>query len=84
MRERLEARLAELDAEVEKGRARLRELETEQAQVQEVLLRILGAKQVLEELLADEATAADNHDRAVEHRVADQTPSEESRAEARP
>ncbi len=72
MRKRLEARLAELDAEVEKGRARLRELETEQAQVQEVLLRILGAKQVLEELLAAEAPADDKHDRAVEPRVLEQ------------
>jgi predicted nuclease with TOPRIM domain len=48
----MEARLAELNAELEKGQARLRELEIETAQVQEVVLRILGAKQVLEELLA--------------------------------
>ncbi len=52
--------------------------------MQEVLLRILGAKQVLEEGLANEATAADDHDPAAESRAADQKPTKESRAEARP
>ncbi len=55
MREQLEARVAELNRELEVGQKRLQELEVQQATLHETMLRILGAKQVLDELLADEA-----------------------------
>lgn len=56
MQEKLEKRLEELKKDFEKGQARLRELETEQAYTRETLLRISGAIQVLEEALEQEAT----------------------------
>lgn len=55
MQEQLRRRLEELKKEFEAGQARLRELESEQAYTREVLLRISGAIQVLEEALAQEA-----------------------------
>ena len=59
MREQLQARLEELKREFETGQARLRELEAQEAQLRQTLLRISGAVQVLEEELArDEGGAA--------------------------
>lgn len=58
MRDKLEERLRELRGELENGRALLDELETKKANLQSTLLRITGAIQVLEELLASE-TATD-------------------------
>ena len=52
MKEQLQARLDELKRELEAGQAKLRGLELEQAQVQETVLRISGAIQVLEEMLS--------------------------------
>jgi len=52
VREQIEARLAELRKEHEAGRRMLAELEARQMELQETLLRIGGAAQVLEELLA--------------------------------
>ena len=52
MRDEAEARLKELRTELETGQARLHELELEAARLREVLLRISGATQVLQELLA--------------------------------
>jgi hypothetical protein len=54
MREQLQARLEELKNELETGRVRLRELERQESILRETLLRISGAIQVLEELLANE------------------------------
>jgi predicted nuclease with TOPRIM domain len=51
MREQLEKRLAELQAEFEAGQKALAELETQQANLRNTLLRISGAIQVLEEEL---------------------------------
>lgn len=51
MRTQIESRLAELKRELESGQARLSELESETAQVQQTLLRISGAIIALEELL---------------------------------
>lgn len=51
MREQLQARLEELKREFETGQARLRELESQEAQLRQTLLRISGAVQVLEEEL---------------------------------
>jgi len=53
MRERLQLRLEALKKEFEIGQARLREAERQQALLQDTLLRISGAIQVLEELLAE-------------------------------
>ena len=59
MREQLEARLEELKREFETGQARLRELERQEAQLRDTMLRISGAIQVLEEALAQEAAPDD-------------------------
>ena len=52
MREQLQARLSVLKQEFETGQTQLRDLERQQAYLRETLLRISGAIQVLEELLA--------------------------------
>ena len=51
MQEQIQSRLEMLKREFATGQARLRELESEQMQVRETLLRISGAIQVLEEML---------------------------------
>ncbi len=55
MREQLTSRLAELKAEYESGQKMLADLERRQLELQQTLLRISGAIQVLEEVLAQEA-----------------------------
>ena len=52
MRERLEGRLKELQAEYEAGQKMLADLEAQQTNLRNTLLRISGAIQVLEEELA--------------------------------
>jgi hypothetical protein len=52
MREQLEQRLAQLTSELTIGQQVLSDLETRQVATRESLLRISGAVQVLEELLA--------------------------------
>jgi len=52
MRDQLEQRISELKAEQEKGQHMLTDLDTRRAELQQTLLRISGAVQVLEELLA--------------------------------
>lgn len=54
MREQLEKRLKELKTEFENGQKMLADLETQEAQLRESLLRISGAIQVLEEELSSE------------------------------
>jgi predicted nuclease with TOPRIM domain len=51
--EKLRMRLDELRKEFETGRVRLGEVEMQQSRLRETLLRISGAIQVLEELLAE-------------------------------
>jgi predicted nuclease with TOPRIM domain len=51
MREQLQARLELLKAELTAGQIKLRELELQQLRLREVLLRLRGGIQVLEELL---------------------------------
>ena len=53
MREQLQARLEVLRKEFETGQVRLRDLERQQAALQDTMLRISGAMQVLEALLAE-------------------------------
>jgi prefoldin subunit 5 len=56
VREQLEQRVGELRAEQQKGQQVLAELEAKQAELRQTLLRISGAIQVLEELLAGGAS----------------------------
>lgn len=55
MREQVEQRVGELKAELHKGQQMLAELEAKEAELRQALLRISGAIQVLEELLAGQA-----------------------------
>ncbi len=57
MREQMQARLETLKAEDRIGQAKLHELEQQQTSLRETLLRISGAIQVLEELLAEEKSS---------------------------
>lgn len=60
MREHLEARLAELQQEFEAGQSKLQGLELEVVRLREALLRVSGAIQILQELLAsDDTTQSD-------------------------
>jgi uncharacterized coiled-coil protein SlyX len=52
MREQLEQRITELEAEQEKGQHMLSDLDARRAELQQTLLRISGAIQVLGELLS--------------------------------
>ena len=56
MRTHIQARLEELKKEFESGQSRLRELDNQQALLRETLLRISGAIQVLNEVLAMDQT----------------------------
>jgi prefoldin subunit 5 len=58
VREQLELRLKELTAELETGQQMLAELDAKRADLQQTLLRIGGAIQVLRELLADDGATA--------------------------
>jgi predicted nuclease with TOPRIM domain len=60
MRDELQARLELLRNEWETGRTRLSELERQQAQLGETMLRISGAIQVLEELLGEGGESAES------------------------
>jgi predicted nuclease with TOPRIM domain len=51
--DQIRKRLAELTSELQTGNQRLQELEREETQLREVMLRISGAIQVLEELLSE-------------------------------
>jgi hypothetical protein len=52
VREQVQSRLAELRRELEKGQVELQRIDRQQAYLRETLLRVSGAAQVLEELLA--------------------------------
>jgi prefoldin subunit 5 len=60
MREQVERRVSELKAEQQKGQQMLAELEGQEAELRQTLLRISGAIQVLEELLAADGPPAPN------------------------
>lgn len=62
MREQLQRRLAELKAEFETGQKVLAELEQKRATLEQTLLRISGAIQVLEEELSKAGQMAENGD----------------------
>jgi prefoldin subunit 5 len=52
MRDQLEARLAQLKQDFETGQSQLQELDEQRASLTQTMLRISGAIQVLEEMLA--------------------------------
>ncbi|WP_295455104.1 hypothetical protein [uncultured Thiodictyon sp.] len=58
MQAQIQSRLAELKADFSQGNARLRDLESQAADLRQTLLRIAGAIQVLEELLGSQPAAA--------------------------
>lgn len=60
MREQIQERLDELKKEFETGQQRLADIENQGAQLRQTLLRISGAIQVLEEMLASEAGGVSN------------------------
>lgn len=60
MREQLQARLEALRHEFETGHVELEKLERQRTHIRETLLRISGAIQVLDELLAADHTPTQN------------------------
>ncbi len=56
MRTQLEKRLAELKSEYEAGQKMLADLEKKRSELEATLLRISGAIQVIEEMLAQDQT----------------------------
>jgi hypothetical protein len=76
MKQQLEQRLKELRAEFESGQRALVELEAQQMNIRSTLLRISGAIQVLEELIAAESgileapeQAGQNTEKAISQRT---------------
>ena len=59
MQTQVEQRLLQLQQEYASGQQMLADLDAKRANLQQTLLRISGAIQVLRELLADSAAAAD-------------------------
>lgn len=60
MRQQLTQRLSQLKAEFEAGQKMLADLETKKSELQATVLRISGAIQVLEELLAQDSEDTEN------------------------
>jgi hypothetical protein len=77
MREQIKTRLEELRKEFETGQAELDEAKKQVACLREIVLRISGAVQVLEELLAEEQSVKqrDGTDPAYQESVAVAPPS---------
>lgn len=65
MQEHMQVRLDELRREFEVGQDKLRDLEAQESQVRQTVLRISGAIQVLEELLAAPSPDEQNGERPV-------------------
>jgi len=62
MRERIDKRIEELRRELNAGHQTLRELEARSGEIRSQMLRINGAIQVLEELIAEMPVATDGPD----------------------
>ena len=60
MQEQIQNRLEMLKKELEKGQVELQKVESQRTYLHEMILRISGAIQILEELLAPEQTAKPN------------------------
>jgi predicted nuclease with TOPRIM domain len=70
MRERIEKRVAELESELQVGAQRLHNLEREEAELRETLVRMGGAVIALRELLRDDDPAQGGAER-VDNRLRD-------------
>ena len=62
MRDQLEQRLQQLKTEFQAGQSMLAELEQKRANLEQTMLRISGAVQVLEELLTAEKAATNGEE----------------------
>ncbi|WP_424097822.1 hypothetical protein [Moorena producens] len=69
MKQQLEQRLASLKTEFESGQKILTDLEVKKAKLTETLLRISGAIQVLEEMLAQSQALEENGNQTLESDV---------------
>ena len=67
MRERIEARRAQLQTEYDRGQAMLQQMDRERAQLEQTLLRIAGALQILNELAAEEVEEVEGVDDGGNH-----------------
>ena len=67
MRERIEARRAQLQTEYDRGQAMLQQMDRERAQLEQTLLRIAGALQILNELAAEEVEEVEGVDNGISH-----------------
>ena len=61
MKDQLELRIQELTSEFESGQKMLADLEARKVDLQATLLRISGAVQVLQEILADESRSEESN-----------------------
>ncbi len=66
MKQKLEQHLQSLKAEFDSGQKMLADLSAKQANLRDTLLRISGAIQILEELLADSQTPEENNAHSLE------------------
>jgi len=80
LEQQLEARVEELRKELEKGETHLRGVEQERAYLRQTMLRISGAIQALEQILAEGPTSRNKHPASVDERdfPRDQEPSYET------
>ena len=69
MREQAEQRLRELQQEFESGQQMLADLQEKEAKLQQTLLRISGAMQVLQELLKTNEAEVSGNSQVVEGEV---------------
>jgi predicted nuclease with TOPRIM domain len=67
VREQMQSRLEELKKELEAGQAELQKVESQRTYLRETILRISGAVQVLEELLAQGQPTEQNGTASVKH-----------------
>lgn len=68
-KQQLQTRLEELTAELGKGKTRLRQLEQERLSVEQTLLRIDGAMQLLKEILESESEQDNDQVKPVQSNV---------------
>ncbi|MPN22690.1 hypothetical protein SDC9_170073 [bioreactor metagenome] len=67
MKQQLEQRLKELRDQFESGQKMMADLESKQANLRDTLLRISGAIQVLEELIATESSIEEVQEQIVQN-----------------
>jgi hypothetical protein len=83
VREQVQSRFAELSRELEKGQVELQSIDRQQAYLRETLLRVSGAVQVVEELLADGERREGHDEPGVRHTPLPARPVERAEATVR-